>query len=153
MKNPFTTASKLSKALQAHGIDPEAADVGAAIKEKLDASASPDLAAKASKWDTFAAQAKEAGMDADAIVANSDGLASQLDSHARNLLKEHLGSDAPQKTEQTEPKPPAPTGVATPKELAARYQGLADAGDMAGCKAMIDAHGISFLSHLNFIGA
>lgn len=153
MKNPFTTASKLSKALQAHGIDPEAADVGAAIKEKLDASASPDLAAKAQKWDTFAAQAKEAGMDADAIVANADGLASQLDTHARSLLKEHLGTNAPPKAEQAEPKPPVPAGATNPKDLAARYQALADAGDFPGCKAMIDVHGNSFLSHLTLIGA
>lgn len=152
MKNPFTVAKALSKALSDNGIDPEATDLTAAIAAKIAPATDPTLAAKAEKWDKFAASAKASGLDADAIVATDSGLDEQLDTHARKLLDEHLSTNAPTKIEHVETLQPTPTGMLDLKTVATQYTKLADAGDLVGCQALVDQHGASFLTHLNLAG-
>lgn len=139
----------MAEALEAHGINPEATDLKAAIGEALSKSTDAAAIAKAAKWDKLASQAKELSIDADALVATDDGFVEHVDSAARKLLKENLGNNAPPPAGSTEPPAPFSAEGLTGPQLAAEYKRLVAAEDHDGASAFFAKYSTKFLAHLN----
>ena len=149
-------ATKMSEALTAAGIDPEATDLSAAIAEKVSASSvtTSEIVTKAAHWDKFCAQCATLKIDPLAAVASDTALEAMIDSAARELLADHVGKNSAETVEHKEPVQSAPTGFA----VASQWNKLcadasANPGNDALAKARDDfyaAHQDEILANVNF---
>lgn len=145
------SAITLATALEAHGIDPAAADVGAAIADKLAGATDPALVAKAAKFDALAAQAKDLEIDLEATADKPGALADHIEASARKILGASLGDNAPKVDPPKGDDKPDPTpdpSTMNGEQLAAEFERLA-AKDPQAAGAFFAIHSDKFASHLN----
>lgn len=134
-------------AMEAHGIDPDAEDVSAAIAAKL--GANPDAVAKAANWDKLSAQAASEGFKLEDILGSESGVTTRVENVARDVLRKHLAETAPKITDPKPDENPGDPSALDGKGKAAHYRKLTISGNAEAASAFYAAHSAEFLSHLS----
>lgn len=137
----------LGAALEAHGIDPDAEDVSAAIAAKI--GADPDAVAKAASWDKLSAQAAAEGFKLEDLMASESGVTARVETVARDVLKKHLAENAPKITDPKGDENPGDPSLLDGKAKVAHYRKLTISGNAEAASAFFAAHSAEFLEHLN----